>query len=481
MEITIFQRLTAGFLAIMLMVLAFGAYVVFQLDHLTHIIHLAAVGDSRIIQEAESLSVRLETLVALEKKYWISKDNDFFRLFLKRRQEFLDHLAALNPLLTQAASRLLLQKALTLSQAYIQGVESLAGQEGAGPSAAYESRREAILQTLSTTLDQIRLAGLKSRDGNILRSNAIGARVLRAAICFASACILAGVVVSWLTTRRIVRPILVLQHKTREIAAGRFAPIQELPAPREIRDLAQDFNTMSKRLEELDALKEDFVSHVSHALRTPLTAMREASEMLIRGTFEKDPESRRQLLAIVRDECKRLIIAVNRILDLSRMESGMMEYRFAQVDLNDLILSVVFKLSPIAQAKQIRLHFEPGPACPPVLADTDQMHQLFENLIGNALKFTEPEGRITLKILEPVDKGGQIQVAVMDTGCGIEPEHLENIFTKFRRIEKGQKTARGTGLGLSIAKHIVEAHGGSIWVRSNIGAGSAFYFSLPPA
>ena len=203
--------------------------------------------------------------------------------------------------------------------------------------------------------------------------------------------------------------------------------------------------------------------------------------MLIRDTFENDPQSRRQLLAIVRDECKRLIVAVNRILDLSRMESGMMEYRFVQIDLNDLILSVVFKLSPIAKAKGVRLHFEPGPHSPPALADADQLHQLLENLIGNALKFTEADGRITLRIIDPPDIGDPIRVAVSDTGCGIEQEHLKNIFDKFRRIEKGQETARGTGLGLAIAKHIVEAHGGKIWVESRIGAGSTFFFSLPPA
>jgi signal transduction histidine kinase len=238
---------------------------------------------------------------------------------------------------------------------------------------------------------------------------------------------------------------------------------------------------MSERLKELDTLKEDFVSHVSHTLRTPLTAIWEASEMLIKGIFDQDPPSRFQLLTIVRDECQRLIVSVNRILDLSRMEAGMMDYRFAQIDLNDLIRSAVEKLGPIAQAKSIRLCLEAQPGLPPVEADNDQMLQLLDNLIGNALKFTDPKGSVTLKSMVSEKTDGKIQVAIEDTGCGIEPEHLENIFNKFRRIEKGKNTARGTGLGLAIAKHIVAAHGGSIWVESQKGSGSTFYFSLPPA
>jgi two-component system sensor histidine kinase GlrK len=186
-------------------------------------------------------------------------------------------------------------------------------------------------------------------------------------------------------------------------------------------------------------------------------------------------------LTIVRDECQRLIVSVNRILDLSRMEAGMMDYRFVEIDLNELIQSAVEKLGPIAQAKSIRLRVEAQPGLPAVVADNDQLIQLLENLVGNALKFTDPKGSITLKTSAPANAGGKIQVSVTDTGRGIEPEHLESIFSKFRRIENGKNTVRGTGLGLAIAKHIVTAHGGSIWVESEKGSGSTFYFSLPPA
>lgn len=481
MRLTIFQRLTAGYLAIMFMVLSFGGYTAFQLNQLTRITHLAAGVDSDVILMAESLSTGLYGLVALEKKYWISRDKDFYALFLKRRQEFLKQLEKLSALLSETESKRFLQHAQELSQKYFKRVDILATRSDAAPSAGYVSERDKRIHKITASLNQIFLAGNKARNEKIRQSQTISARIFRLTVGFAAACILAGLVISLLTTRRIVRPILALQRTTREIAAGRFVTVEVMRAPPEIRNLAEDFNVMSERLKALDELKEDFVSHVSHDLRTPLTAIWEASEMLIAGTFQDDPESSRRLLTIVRDECKRLIVSVNRILDLSRMESGMMDYEFEEIDLNDVIQSTVFKLSPIAQARKIRLHFNPRPNLPPVVADAEKLNQLLENLIGNALKFTDSEGSVALEILVSESGRDNILVSVADTGCGIDPEHLESIFEKFRSIEKGKDIPRGSGLGLAIAKHIVTAHGGTIWVESKKGTGSTFYFSLPHA
>lgn len=481
MRLTIFQSLMAGYLAIMVLVLSFGGYVAFGLNRLSHISHLAAGVDSDIIRSAESLSDRLRILVSIEKKYWISNDSDFYQLFTRRQNEFLEQLTHLESLIYQTESRASLQTALTLGHAYFDGVDDQKNHGNAGRSTTYEPQRDELFQSLLLSLDRIKQAGNEARDEKIRESELISSKVLWATIAFAIACIMLSLTVSLLATKRIVRPIVLFQRKTREIAAGNFSHIEGLRAPLEICHLADEFNEMSERLQELDRLKEDFVSHMSHTLRTPLTAIREASEMLSKGTFAGDPKSQSQLVTIIRDECNRLIVSVNRILDLSRMESKMMDYRFVVADLNELIQTALTRLSPIAKAKDVHLHFEPQANLPPVLADTDQLHQLLDNLIGNALKYTEPEGSVTLKVEVPAAAGGLMQVSVTDTGCGIEPHNLQNIFDKFRRIEKGKETIRGSGLGLAIAQHIVKAHGGSIWVESTKGCGSIFYFSLPPA
>ena len=471
----------AGYLTIMLLVLSFGAYVAFELNRLAHITHLAAGLDSDVIQLTESLSTRLRILVSIEKKYWISRDADFYRLFGKRQNEFIEQLNSLAPLIYATEARASLQTALTVGNAYFSQVKNREKNAGSEPAATYEAKRDDSIQALLQALDRIEQISNLARYEKIQQAESISTKVQWLTIAFGLICIVTSLAVSLLTTRRIVRPIVLFQRKTREVAAGSFTRIEELRAPVEIRHLAEEFNSMIDRLQELDRLKEDYVSHLSHTLRTPLTAIQEASEMLAKGIFDDDPGSYSQLVTIIRDECRRLIVSVNRILDLSRMESRMMEYHFVKTDLNELITTALTRLSPLAKAKKVRMFFEPRADLPLVLADSDQLHQLLDNLIGNALKYTEPGGAITLKAEPPAAAGAAVLISVTDSGCGMEPQDLQHIFDRFRRIEHGRDTARGSGLGLAIAQHIVKAHGGTLWVESRKGQGSTFYFSLPPA
>jgi two-component system sensor histidine kinase GlrK len=479
MSLTIFQRLTAGYLVIMLMILGFGGYTVFQLNRLSRITHRAAGADSDAITLTGSLATRLQVMPALEKKYWISGDPDFLNLFIKRNREFQDVLNTLLPLLSDIEAISHLQAVIDLNRDYLETVQILSEEARSGLSDDEQQIRDQRIDTMSARLDLIRLSVDQARHDTIILSQTISTRVFWVTMGLAAVCIAVGLFVSLVTTRSIVHPVLELQHRTRDIAAGQFIPIRSPKAPPEIRHLADDFNVMSEKLNELDMLKEDFISHLSHTLRTPLTSIWEASGMLRGGTFDQDPDSRRRLLSIVRDECARLITSVNRLLDLSRMEAGMMDYQFERINLNDLIETTVDKLSPIARSRSITLHTDLNLDLPAIPGDPETLTQLLDNLIGNALKFTDPGGTVTVssgRIDRPADS---ICVSVNDTGCGIEPEYLEHIFEKFRRIEKRKNTVRGTGLGLSIAKHIVAAHGGNLWVESEKNTGSTFYVSLP--
>jgi two-component system sensor histidine kinase GlrK len=180
----------------------------------------------------------------------------------------------------------------------------------------------------------------------------ISDRVMRVTAITGGLVAVLGFIISFLNTRTINRSVLLLQKKTRDIAQGKFEEICEISRPPEIKDLADDFNLMCRRLKELDDLKVDFISHVSHELRTPLTAIREASSMLLEGLFRDDPEKRQELLVIVKEECDRLIRSVNRILDLSCMESRMMEYRFGESTLVPVLQKSVLRLAPIARKKR---------------------------------------------------------------------------------------------------------------------------------
>jgi len=232
---------------------------------------------------------------------------------------------------------------------------------------------------------------------------------------------------------------------------------------------------------QLDSMKLDFVSHVPYELRTPLTSIKAASSMLLEGGFGHSPERQNELLVIIRDECDRLIGAVNRILDISRMEAGMMDYHFLEGELPPIVQKTVLKLAPLAQRKKIDLELLPFPELPLVRMDGDRIMQVVENLLGNALKFSPAGGKVIVSLSSKKDGGDFVHVSIADTGSGIPKEHLAEIFERFKRIEMGRETTIGTGLGLSIVKHIIADHGGKIWVRSAPGKGSTFTFALPAA
>jgi two-component system sensor histidine kinase GlrK len=203
--------------------------------------------------------------------------------------------------------------------------------------------------------------------------------------------------------------------------------------------------------------------------------------MLIEGTYANAPEKKQQLLIITREECERLIRSVNRILDFSRMEAHMMEYRYQKANLTLLLQQSVLKLTPIAQNKRIQLELKPLPELPLIMMDEERISQVMDNLIGNALKFTPENGHVRIMAAPYNHSKKAVCVAVSDTGIGIAAESLKIIFEKFSRVETNGHKAAGSGLGLTIAKHIISDHGGEIWAKSAPGSGSTFYFALPAA
>jgi two-component system sensor histidine kinase GlrK len=209
-----------------------------------------------------------------------------------------------------------------------------------------------------------------------------------------------------------------------------------------------------------------------------LTAIKEALSMLMEGVYAADPEKQQDLFDIVKNECDRLIGSVNRILDLSRMEAGMAQFQFGFFDLPLLVRHIGAKLDPIAERKNIRFSLDIPENIPNVKMDEDKIGQVIENVLGNALKFTDVGGHISITLSEN-NINGTLEVTISDTGCGIPEENLQEIFDKFKRVDDRKKAVRGTGLGLAIARHIINAHGGSIWAESEPGKGSTFIFSLP--
>jgi two-component system sensor histidine kinase GlrK len=304
-----------------------------------------------------------------------------------------------------------------------------------------------------------------------------GERAREAAVTITIASLIFILVLSLVIARSVTKPISILKNKTREIARGRFEGDLRLSSPPEIGELAASLNFMCQKLNELDKMKSDFFASMSHELRTPLTSIKEGTGLLLEGVGGPTTEKQRKLLTILVEESNRLIRLVNSLLDFSKMEAGMMNYSFERASLAPLIRKAIGEITPLLEAKEIRLETEIAEGLPTVKLDRERILQALRNLLGNAIKFTPKAGRVTVAA-KPLK--GKVEVSVRDTGPGIAAENLKKIFEKFHQGDStGVFSPNGTGLGLAIAKHIIVSHGGEIWAENHPEQGSTFIFVLP--
>jgi two-component system phosphate regulon sensor histidine kinase PhoR len=225
---------------------------------------------------------------------------------------------------------------------------------------------------------------------------------------------------------------------------------------------------------QLEIVRRDFVSNISHELRTPIAGLKAISETLLDGALD-DPPAARKFLVHMDNEVDNLIQIVNELLELSRIEAGRSNFEFQRNDPCRLINNAYERMILQAEKAGVRLTQECPPGLPQVSADSVRISQVFINLIHNAIKFTHTGGHIHLTAWRDDNK---VVFMVQDDGVGVAKKDLKRIFERFYKADRA-RSGGGTGLGLSICKHIVDAHGGQIWVESEENAGSKFFFTIP--
>ena len=344
--------------------------------------------------------------------------------------------------------------------------------------------------------------------------------LVRKNVALAAVLILLAVGLSFVFAKRMVTPITRMGRAANQIALGNLSQRVEqgVNLQDEVGDLVRNFNRMATRLEEnreemnllysgleekvqertkelaqanrrlqeLDQLKSDFLSTASHELRTPLTSIKAFAEVLL-DSPDLAPEMKTRFLGIIEKESDRMSRLISDFLDLTKIESGTANWMMSDSDLSEIVRSSAAVLAPNAAKKGIELSVAPS-EFQPVFVDTDRIQDVITNLIGNAVKFCSPGGRIALR-LERVTSSGRhsdlpgeyVRVAVADDGPGIRPDERERVFEKFYQSVENRSAGSGSGLGLAISKEIVMHHKGEIWVDSEAGVGSTFYFTLPLA
>jgi two-component system phosphate regulon sensor histidine kinase PhoR len=229
-------------------------------------------------------------------------------------------------------------------------------------------------------------------------------------------------------------------------------------------------------LRKLERVRRDFIANVSHEFKTPLTAIQGFAETLLAGAVD-DPQNRSRFLAIILEHSRRLARLTDDLLKLSKMDADRLELEIRRLSVSQLIESCLETSQHRAAEKDIRISVNIASHLPEIAGDRRLLAEVLQNLLDNATQYTMPGGQIMLSAEASDD---EVIFTVSDTGIGIPQAEQPRIFERFYRVDAARsREVGGTGLGLAIAKHLVEVHGGRIWVESEVGQGSQFHFSVP--
>jgi two-component system sensor histidine kinase GlrK len=480
MKLTIFSRLFIGYLLVFTLVVGITAYAIFKMSQMNEVTQSILSVDNRLIDSAIKVSDIVYSQVRYEKKFIISKDESYYKGFLQLESDFDQNLGEMMLLADLPQTKSILNNIKDSYEHY----RSLAHEEfeslktGEAPSSWKSGReKEKAVNSIIEEFGKLETFTRQNTTDKVKRLKEIGLEWRKMAIVMTVAFLIISLVVSLLMNRSITRPLSLLEKKTKQIGRGNFKEDLHLSSPPELAGLADSFNLMCSKLDELDKMKTDFFSFVVHELRTPLTAIKMGTGLLRGGTEGPVTEGQRSLLVMLEKETDRLIGMINSLLDLSKMEAGMMSFNLEPKPIRPLIDQTIGEIGPLVESKNINLEVTVEEELPILEVDSERILQALRNIIGNAIKFTPERGRVSI-CARPVDKA--VEVSVADTGPGIPAGNLITIFEKFQQAPAGGATTiQGTGLGLAMAKQIIVHHGGKIWAESEPGQGSKFIFVLP--
>jgi signal transduction histidine kinase len=350
------------------------------------------------------------------------------------------------------------------------------------------------ITTLVTRVVQVEETGMGRLRENVKATNRRAVLLMGG---FAAASIVLALLLGFVISWSFILPVREAEAFLGEIARGNFSATIDVPNRDELGALARRMNEMSRELhalyedqrraahqlralnvelERASKAKSDFLASMSHELRTPMNAILGFTEMILDDVYGDVPAEIREPVADIHTCGKQLLRLINDVLDLSKIEAGRMELALGEFSVEDLVNSVRSSLRSLAVEKGLDFITTVPPDLPLCLGDAKRITQCLMNLAGNALKFTR-DGRVEIRVEQ---QDATLLFGVSDTGIGIPPDQIEHIFEEFRQADVAiAREFGGTGLGLPITKRFVEMHGGRIWVESEAGKGSTFFFSIP--
>ncbi len=481
MRLSIFWRLTIGFLAIILVVTAVTLFALYQIRQITESTTELVSKHYPAIESAKWLMTNLYAQEQSEKRYLAVHDDVFVKNFDHEAKEFRRMLTSLQDQQTSAEARNLLKEAEGFHDEYrilFHSEVRLPTPQGRTARPDHASRRNAFdraADSLQVFIDfHQKMVNALVNDSR--RRSEQAESVTKQLVVVA---ILLGLGLAALATYSILVPLRRLQEHIREIGSGNFRTSVEVAAPSDLHELVESVRVMGKKLQELDELKAGFVSHITNELRSPLTAIHAGTQLLLEEIHGPVTQDQRETLRLMTEHSRQVIDMISTLLDLSKMEAGMVEYRVVSTDLKRIVDMSVNKVRLLAERERIRIMIDApkGPALAP--ADDTRIEQVLDSLLSNAIKFSRDGATVQIK-LEPDSKAGVMRISVADTGPGIPSNSLPHIFERFYQgSTQTRNSVAGNGIGLTLAKMVVEAHGGKIWAESELGKGTTMNFILP--
>jgi two-component system sensor histidine kinase GlrK len=482
-RLSIFWRLTLGYLTILALVIGVNLYILNQFRALTELGAELATHHFPAVETAKRLITSLYAQLKSDKQYLVLRDTTLLKDFLQEAENFRKTLKALEDQEQPGRPLESLKKAKRLHEEFHTLFLSVGVEQADRSSLAianYEQKRDALINGMTQSITAY-ITSQEASVGGILRDShlrSVQAQEITQQLLMMA--LVLGLGLAGVASYSILRPLRRVKAQIRRIGQGQFGGTISLSVPQELRELVGQVNWMGQKLQKLDEMKSEFLANISHELRTPLTSIREGSQLLldgIPGTLTKD---QRETLTIIAESSQRLNHLIGNLLDLSRMEADMVSYNYSPTDLNRLAVRSLEKVKFLADRKNI--HMTVDLAQDKVrLQDLDgaRMEQVLENLLSNAIKFSSEGSTIVIRSRPDSSEEG-VHFTVSDTGPGIPEEDLPHIFERFYqgKTQEGRVYV-GSGIGLALAKRVVEAHGGKIWAESILGTGTALHFTIP--
>ena len=494
MKIT--TRISLGYGLFLAILLGLAAYQVFAIKRMQSINRTIAEMDFQNSLACLEAMRNLDLVEEYARKSFALGDTDYFDLLREYRQDFTADLRNLKNREAESGAKDEIDRLTRQWDAINARLAALEKRfvSGAGELPETAQQDFELLGAQLRSVYQANLGSMSLRVENASRTGETAALVLAFTTLAAVAI---GGLVSFFIFRSISKPLAHLTAGTRAISEGKFFYRLDTSRRDEFSQLARDFNAMTRRLDELDRMKKDFVAHVSHELKSPLASMRETIELMLDEIPGQLNEKQRRLLDLNRQSGARLTALIGNLLDLSRTEAGVMEYELKSHNIVALTRDVVEETEVQARYRDIKIITSFPEKLIEAECDGDRIIQVLVNVLTNAVKFSPkyseiqvcvktirdlPEN-IPVSVLESIaaceHDGGFALITVSDAGPGIPHADKEKIFEKFYQAEQGKKApGQGAGLGLAICRAIMQAHRGAIWTEENPGGGSRFCILL---